>query len=369
VYPTGRKSFTLVKRDAYKRQRWIALGATTELGIEEAREKARMVIARLKEGKEPFEAPQVKPESVADVVGQWIEQHVDRHKLRTAVEMKRVVRQHVLPVWGDRPFAQIKRADAKALLGGVASSNGDWTSDAVMRLLRAVASWYAKHGNGGDDYVNPFTGLDRRVPAADRTRDRILSDEELVALWHAAEQGGTTQGATTFGALVRVLLLTGQRLRKVSKMKWDDLNGNVWAIATEKREKGNAEVLRLPPQAMAIIEKQPRFASNPHVFPGVRAGAPVSGFAQLKLELDKRAGVKDYTLHDLRRTARSLMARAGVLSDHAERVLGHTVGNKVQQTYERYRYQAEMDAALVKLADLIDNIVNPPRPQLRVVAS
>jgi hypothetical protein len=63
------------------------------------------------------------------------------------------------------------------------------------------------------------------------------------------------------------------------------------------------------------------------------------------------------------------MARAGVLSDHAERVLGHTVGNKVQQTYERYRYQAEMDAALVKLADLIDNIVNPPRPQLRVVAS
>ena len=187
------------------------------------------------------------------------------------------------------------------------------------------------------------------------SRARVLDDDELKAIWQAAEgQGGA------FGAIVRMCLLTAQRSRKVAAMKWTDLEDGVWTVPKEPREKDTGGALALPDMALAIIEAQPRLASNPHVFAARGGDGPFRGFGSGKAALDAKLpeGTPNWTVHDLRRTARSLMSRAGVLSEHAERVMGHAIGG-VEGVYDRHSYRDEKADALKRLAALIDAIVHP----------
>ena len=109
--------------------------------------------------------------------------------------------------------------------------------------------------------------------------------------------------------------------------------------------------------ALAILVKQPRLGDNPYVFAG-RGDGPYRGFSQAKFAFDaKLPDVTPWVIHDLRRTARSLMCRAGVSSEHAERVMGHVVAG-VEGVYDRHRYRDEKAAALAKLATLIDAILH-----------
>jgi integrase len=114
--------------------------------------------------------------------------------------------------------------------------------------------------------------------------------------------------------------------------------------------------LRLPPQAMKIIRAQPRMAGCPFVFAAGRNG-PLAGFSSRHEAFKARCGVDGFHIHDLRRTARSLMARAGVQPHVAERVLGHAVGG-VESVYDVHRYDAEKADALARLAVLIERIVD-----------
>jgi integrase len=181
----------------------------------------------------------------------------------------------------------------------------------------------------------------------------VLSDDEIRALWKIAP------GFGSFGALCQVLLLTGQRLAKVAAMRHEDVVDGVWVIATEKGEKGNAEVLPLPPMLRRIIAAQPKIVDRPFVFAcaGYRISHKRALDKRLKAELERNGlALKPWVVHDLRRTARSLMARAKVLRDHAERVLGHAMPG-VAGIYDQYSYQTEKGKALAKLANLVAKIV------------
>jgi integrase len=155
-----------------------------------------------------------------------------------------------------------------------------------------------------------------------------------------------------------VLLLSAQRRDKVANMRWSDVSPDgVWTIRTAPREKGNPGSLQLPKLALDAIAAQPRFASNPFVFAG-SVGA-TNSFSRDKEVIEKASGITGWTLHDLRRTARSLLSRAGVRPDIAERVLGHAIGG-VAGIYDRHPYHDEKADALRKLAALVERIVNPP---------
>jgi integrase len=180
-----------------------------------------------------------------------------------------------------------------------------------------------------------------------------LNDEELRAVWRACDE------IDTFGGLVKMLLLSGQRRDKCASLKWSDISPDgIWTIQTEAREKGNAGALKLPEAALSIIRSMPRFVSNAHVFAGNGGGA-TANFSRDKERLDAASGVTGWTLHDLRRTARSLLSRAGVRPDIAEKVLGHVVKG-VEGVYDRHPYFDEKADALARLAALIERIVNPP---------
>ena len=140
---------------------------------------------------------------------------------------------------------------------------------------------------------------------------------EIRAVWEAADG--------TFGDMVRILLLTGQRRDKVATLRWQDISSTAsGTFRQSKREKGVGGSLILPEIAIEIIRSRPQFASNPYVFAG-RGGSHLSGFSKAKAQLDAKAPLPEWRLHDLRRTARSLMSRAGVRPDIAERVLGHAI--------------------------------------------
>ena len=173
-------------------------------------------------------------------------------------------------------------------------------------------------------------------------------------MWAVAEANGS------FGAILRLALLTAQRREKIAALRWEDITiDGVWNIPTEDREKGNGGALMLPEAALAIIQGQKRIGDNPYVFAGRGAGH-FNGFSPCKRAFDEKVGnLPRWTLHDLRRTARSLISRAGVRPDIAERVMGHAITG-VEGVYDRHSYRDEKADALKRLAGLLDTILNPP---------
>ena len=338
VPPSGPKVFAAVARGPYGKQVWATLGTTADLNIEDARERARKAIRRIKDGLPAFEA---KPESVAEVAENWLRRHVEKNKLRTGDEYRRVLNRYILPKWKDRIFAELRRSDITALLDMVEDRHGARQADVVLTTLRSIASWLQKRDNL---YTPPFARGMRR--ASREGRARILNDDEIRRLWLAADK------VYPIGPLAQLLLLTAQRRQKLCALKWDDIQDGVWIIRTAPGEKANAGTLKLPQLALDILQAQPRFIDQPYVFAS-RFGGPWDVSSKLKRRLDELSGVTGWTLHDLRRTAKTLMARAGVRPDISERVLGHVIRG-VEGIYDRHAYEAEKAEALTKLAALIE---------------
>jgi len=350
VYPEGPARYYAVTREPLGKQVWTKVGSAAEMLIAEAREIARVVIRRVEQGLPAFEPAKPKADSVAVVTAEWLKRHVDKNKLRSALEYRRIIGRYVLPLWGERAFEEILRSDIAKLLDHIEDNHGPHQADAVLSVLRMVGSWQRDRS---DDYVSPFAGVKRRVAKQDRKRQHKLSDAEIRAMWLAADRAGA------FGGLVRLLLTTAQRVHKVRTMRRRDVAPDgTWTIPTAPREKGNAGALQLPKLALDVINAQPRIAGNPYVFAGNGDG-PRSFEHRHKLAFDALSGVSGWRLHDCRRVARSLMSRAGVLNDHAELVLGHA-RRGVEGTYDFHPYDSEKADALRKLAALIERILHGP---------
>jgi integrase len=347
VQPSGAKAFVAVARDPAGKQLWTTISTTDVMNITEARELARDIIKRVRAG---LPAVEPKAETFGSVVENWLKRHVDANALISSREINRLLDVHVLPSWRDREFIAIRRSDVAALLDRVEDGHSARQADYVLNVVRSIMNWYATRH---DDYNPPIVkGMKRQKVAS---RARVLDDGEIRQVWKAAESNGT------FGAIVRMCLLTAQRSRKVAAMKWSDFSDDSgeWSVPKESREKDTGGILALPALALAIIRAQDQIGDNPHVFAG-RGDGPYRGFSAGKVTLDSKLppGTPGWTIHDLRRTARSLMSRAGVSSEHAEKVMGHVVGG-IEGVYDRHVYRDEKADALRRLAALIEGIVHP----------
>jgi integrase len=358
VTPAGAKSFCAVTREPGGKQVWATIGATDHYGIKEARERAREAIKRIRDGQQPFKAPPVLPDSFAAVAENYMQRHVEAKGLRSKGEIKRILDQHILPTWAGREFEDIRRGDVTKLLDGVQDASGPSEADHVLAIVRGVMNWYMSRV---DDYVSPIARGMRRTDPKSRKRTRILDDEELRLVWKQAEANGT------FGAIIRLALLTAQRRAKVSAMRWEDVDvDGTWHIPAEDREKGTPGALVLPDVALTIIRAQQRIEGNPYVFAGRGSDGFFCGWSPSKRTFDKKlaeanggAPLENWTLHDLRRTARSLLSRAGVRPDISERVLGHVIAG-IEGVYDLHSYTKEKATALKQLAAQIEIIVDPP---------
>jgi integrase len=327
----------------------VKLGTYPAMTVKEARAKARTYWENPKQFEE-----QAAVGTFKEIAENWFKRHVEANKLRSAGELRRHLVKYIYPKWAGTKFIEIRRREVNELLDHIADDHGRYQADAVLATLRSIMAW---HQSRDDNYVSPIVRMMQRNKAK-QARNRILNDNEIRRVWEAC-----TDINGTFGAMIKLLLLTAQRKTKVTTMRWDDISSDgEWTIRTERREKGTGDKLKLPQLALDVLAEQHKHRSvvgNPYVFPG-RGKTAFNSFSDRKRELDaKLPDMEPWVLHDLRRTARSLMSKAGVRPDIAERVLGH-VQPAMVKVYDRHAYDAEKADALNRLAALIDRIVHPP---------
>ena len=344
VSPTGVKSYWVAARGpGQKHYTWKPIGSAP-MRLDAARAIAKKALQSIRGG---------SANSFNSVAARWRKLHVKSRKLRSVSEIDRFLKR-MSEAWDGRDFAGIGRADVANLLDNIELQNGPRQATYCLQVFSSLANWYAARD---DNYRSPLVkGMRRGTPTK---RDRILNDDELRAVWTVAETNGT------YGALVRLALLTAQRQDKLASMKWEDVKDGVWTIATEDREKGNAGVLVLPEQAVAILDSATSYSKREgYVFPAAHGGGYVSGWSKMKRAFDAKVGVTSppvspWAFHDLRRTARSLMSRAGVQPHIAERVMGHAIAG-VEGVYDRFAYKEEKADALKRLERQIRDVVTPP---------
>jgi integrase len=351
VTPNGAKSFVAVTLGPHGKQVWATIGPTDRYSIEAARELAREAIKRVHAGLPAFDVPPPKPATFKDVAEQWLARHVHASGLRSVAQITRHLQTHIYPAWANRVFLDIRRSDVAALLDQVQDNHGARAADYVLAITRGIMNWFATRN---DDFTPPIVRGMQRRSQYEKARARILGDDEIRRIWTAADTAGS------FGSIVKLCLLTAQRSRKVAAIKCADISEDgVWSIPAAPREKATAGALKLSAAALAIIRAQPKLGDNPHVFAGRYRNGPFGSFGPAMMKFrTKLPGMPPWTVHDLRRTARSLMSRAGVRPDIAERVLGHAIPG-IRGVYDRHSFFSEKADALKRLAVLVDGIVSP----------
>jgi integrase len=347
VHPSGKRRFTFRYPLAGRRHK-----ITLEPGITlaAARAVAADMSLELERGIDPKAARNARrgrtpTDSLRMVIDEYFHRVGD--KQRSAKRNRRVLELHILPQLGNMPIASLKRNDIIRRCDAIEDNNGAAMADAVLALLGRIMNWHAARS---DEFKSPIVKGMARTNARERARERILNDDELRAVWQAADG--------QFGAMIKFLLLTGARRGEAQRMTKAELAGDTWTLPAARNKvkvdlerplSGAARAILSPSQCADVRFDGYVFSSD-----GER---PLGGMSRLKASLDARSGVSGWTIHDLRRTSRSLLSRAGVSSDHAERCLGHVLGG-VRGVYDRHRYQAEMLHAYEALAALIERIVH-----------
>jgi integrase len=233
------------------------------------------------------------------------------------------------------------------MLDHIQDHNGPVMADRALAYTRSAFNWYASRD---DEFNSPIAKRMARTKPRERARTRVLADHELRLLW------GVLDGQGAFGALVRVLLLTAQRRGEVAGMRRAEIHAGIWTIPAARYKTGYANTVPLTAAALAVIKAQP---GHDQVF----THSSLANSGTFKAALDKAVtaanggeALPNWTVHDLRRTARTLMARAGVRPDISERVLGHVIAG-VEGVYDRHSYLNEKHDALERLAAMVERIV------------
>ena len=200
-------------------------------------------------------------------------------------------------------------------------------------------------------------------------RQRVLTDAELKALWHGAED----MGYYPFGAMYRLLAITGQRKSEVAEARWRefDLAANLWTIPAERMKGLAPHVVPLSDMALALLEGLPKFHSGDFLFTTTYGKKPVSGFSKAKTRLDDlmrdRLGeFEPFVVHDIRRTVRTRLSAAPVEDRVRELLIAHTQKG-LHRTYDLHAYLDEKRRALDWWAARLANIVEPRQAGSNVV--
>jgi integrase len=344
----GHRSYVVQYRVRGRSRRMAIDGV---LSLEAARKQARALLGEVARDRDPLADRRSEAALERDTFRAIAENYFAREgkKLRTVADRERALARLVYPKLGPQPISAIQRSDIVRLLDDIEDQSGPVMADRTLAYLGRIMSW---HASRSDDFRSPIVRGMARSNAKERARVRTLTDAELRAVWQTAVD---TPGP--FGAFIRFLLLTAARRAEAAEMTWSELASGNWTLPPS-RNKVNVELVRpLSTAAQAELARLPRVGNRGFVFT-IDGARPLGGFSHFKKKFDAACGVSGWTIHDLRRTARSLLSRAGVPSDHAERCVGHVIGG-VRGVYDRHKYQEEMRQAFEALASLIDRIVHP----------
>jgi integrase len=271
------------------------------------------------------------------------DEYLRRSALRTKAWRKKVLERLVYPVLGAKPIDEVRRSDIVQLLDTIEDERGGPMAEQTLAIIRRVMNW---HASRSDDFRSPIVRGMARTKPKERARERVLTDDELRHVWKVAE-------AEPLGHFIQFVLLTATRRSEAANARRSEIVGADWIIPGARYKTGKDHLVPLSRMALAILPS----GGGDFVFS--KDGVSPLHASNFKTAFDKATGpLPRWTLHDLRRTARSLMSRAGVSSDHAERCLGHVIGG-VRGVYDRHAYREEKRQAFEALTAQIERIVNP----------
>jgi integrase len=369
VTATGKRSFVFQYRNGQGNSRRASLSGTTRLP--DAHKWADILQGDVAKGIDPVEKK--KTERASRSKGRFrtiAEEYIKREgkKLRSIDQRIAILKRLVYPVIGDKIAVKLKRSDIIALLDNVEDAHGAGMADSVLMVVRRICNWHAARD---DDFRSPIVrGMGRGNTEG---RERILSDDEIRAVWRTsgeiiANAEPEWLGLFMFALYIRFLLLTAVRRNEGARMDKAERSGRDWLIPAARMKNKRDFLLPLSAAALELLEAVPAIGGSnggpigdrPIAGPvfTTNGAKPISNFGKGKRDFDKRCGVTGWTIHDLRRTARSLMSRAGVDPDHAERCLSHAIGG-IRGTYDRHEFYNEKKFAFESLAAQIALIVDP----------
>jgi integrase len=376
----GTKAFVLFHRVDGKKfletlGRWDANAQGGTLTVRDAIVAADKLAKSIKSGRREDPRPERtrrlqdgdKPEGLT--IGAMLDQFVERYlkkeaKLRSADQIESAFERLVKPEIGNVGIYEIRRSHIVDMLDDVADENGPVMADRTLAYFRKACNWYAARD---DEFNSPIVKGMARTNSKERAGKRVLADDEIRDVWAGLEK--VTEPAC-YARFVKSLLLCATRRTESASMSSTELDGDAWTIPADRYKTKLDHVIPLTAAARALIGKKPENArkNSWFIFSTTDGAKPFSGFSKAKRELDKavaeireregRDAMPHWRLHDLRRTARSLMSRAKVPTDYAERALGHVMGG-VRETYDRYEYLDEKRAAFEALATLVAKILDP----------
>jgi integrase len=341
VQPTGAKSWAVRYRHGGKSNKHT-IGPYPAFGLKQARDAAAEVLRAVAEGRDPKQRP---AGTVAQAVEQFLERHGKHYRPKVFYEATRRLQLCVVDEWGNRKLDSITRADVRTVLARI---DAPIAANRVHSIIRKFFNWAAENDLIA---ISPVAGV--RTPNPETSRDRVLTDDELKVVWRAADKEGYP-----LGWILQVLILTGQRRGEIAGMMWSelDLEAGTWSLPRERVKNDRRHEVPLSRQAAAIIKRVPRIGDK-YVFT-FNSVAPFDGF-KAKERIDKAASVQSWTVHDLRRTAASGMAKLGVNLVVIEKILNHVSGSLagIVGVYQRHEYADEKRAALQHWADHVEKLV------------
>jgi integrase len=328
------------------KQRRESLGDVRRVSLEDARKIARQRFAQVELGVDPAaerELARAQALTLGLVINRYLEAKQGQLRPNTFKAAERYFAEHWRPLH-NRPLDAIKRADVAARLQELVKAHGRTSAARARDNLSALYGWAMKEGLCEANPVMATNDPTAGMP----TRDRVLTDSEIRAVWNACQDDD-------FGTIIKLLLLTGCRREEIGRLKWSEVNldAGVMIIPGTRTKNGRTLELPLPAIALAMLTAVPR--TGEFVF-GRREGTPFSGWSAGKLRLDSRIVMTTgkplaaWVLHDLRRTMRTGLGKLGVAPHIAELAINHVKGG-VEAIYDRYRYQREIAAALARWAD------------------
>lgn len=338
ISTSGTKTFCLHKRINGKMRR-LTIGRFGVVSLAEARERVRQVLYEIETGR--FEAlsgveVENKP-TLGDVIPDYIEKHAKVHnrdwknKARLLDKFTGLHRMRI---------DEIKRADVVRACDLIHKS-APVSANRALAHLKHLMGWCVERGMID---ASPIAGM--KPLSKERPRERVLSDDELGALWAACDAEGYP-----FGDCMKLLILSGQRRAEVAEMCWSeiDLEKRLWTLPSLRAKNGRQHTVPITDEMFDVLRRVPRFLGADYVFT-TTGKSPVSGFGRLKDRLDKALpeGTEPWIIHDLRRTMSTNMAMLGVPQPVTEALLNHKTGvvSGVAAIYNVYSYADEKREAL-----------------------
>jgi integrase len=296
-----------------------------------------------------------RPQTVGDLLDDYVSEYCKTNQRRWQL-VERMFEMHVKPAeidgrpLGQKPLVELRRADLVELLDDLQNAKGLHAQvNRVRSQLVAALNWAIER-----EYLDtsPASAIKRRKIEA--SRDRVLSDDELRAIWHSADRLSNPSRS-----LVKAWILTGQRRDEVRCMTWSeiDLGRALWTLPAARNKGKRDHEIPLSPPMLALLGERPRPGKPVFTMDGLK---PYAGQKRLKAILDRQSGVTGWTFHDFRRTASTGMAALHVPQDTIDRVLNHAK-RALARTYNRHQYLDEKRRALDAWAERVAFIIGDGR--------